>query len=187
MQKFIAYFDRALTDTDGTLTLSFAVKGEEKRKAMECVQNIQKLKLDGKERLIIDIKQFRPKRSLSANAYCWVLIHKLAEKLKLDSVEVYKLFIKELGIYKPIEIRNDAVNTFIKAWSMHGLGWIAEEVDSGQDGFTIVNAYYGSSTYNTKQMTRLIENIVNECKLEGIETKTPDEIAKMVSLHKAEV
>ena len=187
MQKFIAYFDRALTDTDGTLTLSFAVKGEEKRKAMECVQNIQKLKLDGKERLIIDIKQFRPKRSLSANAYAWVLIHKLAEKLKLDSVEVYKLFIKELGIYKPIEIRNDAVNTFIKAWSMHGLGWIAEEVDSGQDGFTIVNAYYGSSTYNTKQMTRLIENIVNECKLEGIETKTPDEIAKMVSLHKAEV
>ena len=187
MQKFIAYFDRALTDTDGTLTLSFAVKGEEKRKAMECVQNIQKLKLDGKERLIIDIKQFRPKRSLSANAYCWVLIHKLAEKLKLDSVEVYKLFIKELGIYKPIEIRNDAVNTFIKAWSMHGLGWIAEEVDSGHEGFTIVNAYYGSSTYNTKQMTRFIENIVNECKSEGIETKTPDEIAKITSLWKAEV
>lgn len=187
MQKFIAYFDRALTDTDGTLTLSFAVKGEERRKAMECVQEMQKLKLQGKERLTVEVKEFKAKRSLSANAYAWVLIHKLAEKLKLDSVEVYKLFIKELGIYKPIEIRNDAVNTFIKAWSMHGLGWIAEEVDSGHEGFTIVNAYYGSSTFNSKQMANFIENIVNECKGEGIETRTPDEIAKMVSLHRAEV
>jgi hypothetical protein len=187
MQKFIAYFDRALTDTDGTLTLSFAVKGAEKKKAMECVQEMQKLKLQGKERLTVEVKEFKAKRSLSANAYAWVLIHKLAEKLNLDSVEVYRQFIKELRVFKPIEIKNDAVSTFIKAWSMHGLGWIAEEVDSGQDGFTIINAYYGSSTYNTRQMTKFIENIVNECKSEGIETKTPEEIAKITSLWKAEV
>ena len=187
MNKFIAEYDRAMTDERGNLTLSFTVKGAEKKKAMECVQEMQKLKLQGKERLTVEVKEFKAKRSLSANAYAWVLIHKLAEKLKLDSVEVYKLFIKELGIYKPIEIRNDAVNTFIKAWSMHGLGWIAEEVDSGQDGFTIINAYYGSSTYNTRQMTKFIENIVNECKSEGIETKTPEEIAKIPSLWKAEV
>lgn len=42
--------------------------------------------------------------------------------------------------------------------------------------------YYGSSTYDTAQMSRLINIIVEECKAQGIETRTPDEISKLVSL-----
>jgi hypothetical protein len=47
--------------------------------------------------------------------------------------------------------------------------------------------YYGSSSYNTKQMSRLINNIVQECQILGIETKTPDEIANMLNLWESEV
>ena len=88
MQKFIAYFDRALTDTDGTLTLSFAVKGAEKKKAMECVQEMQKLKLQGKERLT-RVKQYR-KQGAKCNDYAWV-IGKISKNRRTRTIfiEVY--------------------------------------------------------------------------------------------------
>ena len=53
----------------------------------EEIQNIEKLN--------IEIKKFRKKRSLDANAYCWILIGKLADKLDISAIEVYKMAIKE--------------------------------------------------------------------------------------------
>jgi HD superfamily phosphohydrolase len=46
--------------------------------------------------------------------------------------------------------------------------------------------YYGSSSYNSHQMTRLLNNIIYECQALGIETKTPDEIANMLNLWESE-
>ena len=51
---------------------------------------------DGKE-YVVEVKQYRKKRSLDANAYCWVLIDKLAEKLNVSKTEVYRREIKEIG------------------------------------------------------------------------------------------
>lgn len=63
---------------------------------------------------------------------------------------------------------------------MLGTGWITEQVDYTQDGSQVViRAYYGSSQYNTKQMSRLIDEIVSDCKEHGIETLTPNELARM--------
>ena len=44
------------------------------------------------------------------------------------------------------------------------------------NGFTNVITYYGSSSYNTAEMSKLIELIVQECKQQGIETKPKAEI-----------
>lgn len=66
-----------------------------------------------------------------------------------------------------------------KFWSKHGLGWITEVVPSKIPGCQNVIFYYGSSEYDTKQMSRLIDLIIDECKEQGIETLTPDEIARM--------
>jgi len=46
----------------------------------------------------------------------------------------------------------------------------------------IIRCYYGSSQYNTKQMSRLISNTVQDCQAVGINTMTPNEIAEMLSL-----
>lgn len=131
------------------------------------------------------VKVYRQKRSLDANAYAWVLIGKLAEILDITDLEIYREYILKAGVYRQLEISEKAYETFKTAWGMHGKGWICEKLDyvNHQD-FALVNAYYGSSTYDTKQMYRLIKMIVDDCIIQGIETKTPDEIARLISLWK---
>lgn len=185
MNKFIAEYDRAMTDERGNLTLSFTVKGAEKKKAMECVQEMQKLKLQGKERLTLEIEQYRKQRSKSANDYAWELIGKLSEKTGEHKNDIYRKFIYELGIYREWKVDEASAETLMKVWQAMGIGWIVERVDS-ENGLVRVHGYYGSSSFNTKQMYKFIQNIVNECKNWNIETRTPDELAKLASLHKAE-
>ena len=144
------------------------------------------------EKLSIKISKYRKKRSLDANAYCWVLCTKLAEKLSDDKVkytkeDIYRNAVQELGIYKDFPNLNPSdAKTLRHAWELLGTGWITEQVDFMQDGENVViRCYYGSSTYNTKQMSRLIDNLVQDCEAVGIPTQTPEQIANMLSLWKA--
>lgn len=132
------------------------------------------------DELSVKVSKYRKKRSLDSNAYFWKLCGELAERLNKTKQEVYWEYIKDYGIYRTIEISEKAVETMIYVWQSKGLGWIAEKLDTGQHkGFTLVNFYYGSSCYNTKQMSRLIDAAVFDCKEQGIETLPPDEIEEM--------
>lgn len=128
-------------------------------------------------------KIFREKRSLSANSYAWVLIGKLADAMEQSDVDIYRSHIKERGVYRDVEINADAEKTLIKVWSEHGLGWCAERVDYGKtEDKAILRLWYGSSVYNTKQMSRFIESIVQDCKALGIETLPQAEIDRLIRL-----
>lgn len=126
-----------------------------------------------------DLKEHRKKRSLDANSYAWLLIGKLANKLGLPKEDVYREFIKDVGNnYETIPIRNDAVDKWITNWQSKGIGWCCDILgESKLDGYTNVITYYGSSTYDSKQMSKLINLIVDECKQQGIETMTSAELA----------
>lgn len=132
------------------------------------------------EKLKIEAKKYRNKRSLDANAYCWVLIGKLAEKLNMKDIEVYRKAISEVGVYEVLPIKDEAVERFAETWKNNGLGWICEKFKSRLDGYTNVKAYYGSSAYDSKEMSRLIDNIITECKEQGIETMTPNELESLI-------
>ena len=134
-----------------------------------------------------EIKEYREKRSLNANAYFWVLITKLAVKLNIPKIELYREFIRGIGDNFFIMLgKTSEVKSVSESWSHNGLGWITEDLGSCDDEYSYVMFYKGSSTYDTKQMSNLIELAVTECKEQGIETKTPDEIARMVSLWEVE-
>lgn len=136
--------------------------------------------LDGSKVYDIEIKPHREKRSLDANAYCWVLCEKLAQVIGLTKEQVYRQHIKDVGVFRPVEINESAVETLCKSWALHGIGWLTERVDHGaKDGFVLVNLYYGSSAYNTKQMARLIDNLVEDCKACGVETLPPEKLEAM--------
>lgn len=145
--------------------------------------------------LTIKISKFRKKRSLDSNAYMWTLCGKLAEKLcdttkiKHTKEDIYKNAIREIGIFKDFQnLSQKDAKTLQTAWQMLGTGWIAEQVDFMPDGENVImRCYYGSSTYNQKQMTRLIRNIVQDCRAVGVETKTSDELAEMLSLWGSEL
>lgn len=129
--------------------------------------------------LDIEAKKHREKRSLDANAYCWVLLGQLSEKIGLLPQEIYKMEIKDIGVYEVLPIKNEAVEKFVQAWQKNGIGWICEIIgESKLKGYTNIKAYYGSSTYDTKQMSRLIDSIVEDCKLQGIPTDTPEQIQR---------
>lgn len=141
------------------------------------LETIEELKQD---KLDIEIKKHREKRSLNANNYAWKLINELAKKLNITAVEVYREHIKDLAICKQMTLNKNEFDTLKTAWNMLGIGWQVEKIDITSKDEIIANFYYGSSTYNTHQMARLIDNIVQDCKEQGIETKTPEELKRLV-------
>ena len=129
----------------------------------------------------IEIKQYRKKRSLDANAYMWTLCDKISQVVPETTKEdVYRDAIHHVGVFETFPLKDDAVERWIERWQTNGTGWISEVLHKAKTpGYTIVISYYGSSTYNTKEMSRLIDNVVMTAKDCGVETMTPDEIERM--------
>lgn len=128
---------------------------------------------------VYEIKEHKVKRSLNANSYCWVLIGKIAEVVGNTKEDVYRDYIKNKGIYQIITMNSKAVPTFQKIWQEKGLGWLCETSETNVVGLTDVIAYYGTSSYNTKQMAHFIDYIVQEAKNLDIETLPPNEIKSL--------
>lgn len=132
----------------------------------------------GKKRYMAELKEFRAKRSLDANGYFWALCDKLAEETRIPKEEIYRGAIRDIGGNNEVVcVPDKAVDKLRKAWGHNGLGWVSDIMPSKLPGCSRVMLYYGSSTYDTAQMSRLIDNIVQDCKAVGIETKTPAELA----------
>ena len=131
--------------------------------------------------LSVEIKPYRKRRSLDANAYCWVLCQKIAEKIGGTKEDIYKEAIRKAGQFDFIAVTDSAADQFLKAWQSKGLGWYAEALESKIEGCKKIMVYYGSSVYDSKEMAHLIDYIVSECKELGIETMTPAEISRMMN------
>jgi hypothetical protein len=130
--------------------------------------------------LSVEVKQWRERRSLEANAYAWVMIDKIAEAIKQGRTEVYRSYIREVpGNSQLVCVPTKAVSRLIQGWNHNGLGWITDTMPSKLPDCTNVQLYYGSSTYDTKQMSALIDLIVQDAKELGIETLTPMELERM--------
>jgi hypothetical protein len=152
---------------------------------LECDEHPQRLEemiteLRAADSLSVKLSKHKKKRSLDANAYCFVLIGKIAEKTNVPKEEVYRAAIKDIGgNYDVVCVQDKAVETLCDTWKKNGLGWQTDTMPSKIEGCTNVILYYGSSTYDTKTMSRLIDNIVQDCKALGIETMTPAELSRL--------
>lgn len=133
------------------------------------------------EAVSIDLTKWREKRSLDANAYCFVLIDKICAKSGEGKTEYYKRAIKEIGGNSTtICCKNEAVTALCEGWQKHGVGWQTEQVPSKLCGCTNVILYYGSSTYDTETMSRLIDFVIQDAKELGIQTMTPQEQVELL-------
>ena len=145
----------------------------------EDLNNVAKLKED-KTLCNIEIKRHREKRSLNANAYCWVLIEKIAEKMQKSKDEIYKRELQDYGTIATdddgrkviFSLREDIdVSKYFKYYKELGY--------SKDKKFKHYYVIKGSSEYDTEEMKRFIDGIVQDCQMLGIETMTPEEIAKL--------
>lgn len=128
----------------------------------------------------VEIKAKKRRRSLSANAYCWVLCTKIAEKIRFISPEdVYRKAVKDVGRWIPVSVPTERAFEFEKNWGANGLGWFA--IPIGPNGLkTEYRCFIGSSVYDSEQMARLIDWLIQEAENLGIETLTPQEKARIL-------
>lgn len=130
----------------------------------------------------ITIKEYHKKRSLDANAYAWVLIHKIADVLRLPPNIVYKQAIQDIpDNCEILPIKEEAFDRFKAIWEQQGIGWPCVKMGRSKiPGYVNVQAYYGSSTYDSRQFSILLENLVQDCDQLGIETKSAEEIESLL-------
>jgi hypothetical protein len=77
-------------------------------------------------------------------------------------------------------IQDKAVQSLCDGWKRNGIGWQTDTFPSKIEGCTNVILYYGSSTYDSYAMKRLIDYIVEECQFQGIETRSREELDSLI-------
>lgn len=160
------------TDNKGNVTISFSVKGINKYRFEQLSSEIQTLNDSAKNGLKLSIDKFRVKRTLTQNDSLWYLCEELAKVLNSTKEEIYKKYILELGKFETIPIKNDAVEFFIKVWEKNGIGFQCMNLrDSKIKGYKNIDCYYGSSVYDTKEMARLLDEVIKDCKENNINWK----------------
>lgn len=127
---------------------------------------------------------WREKRSLNANAYFFVLCGKLAEKRNVSLTWMHNYLISEYG-YLDEDIKTIILDDEIDWLEIESLHLKPTTATKVLDNGKLYRVYYvmrGSHTYDTKEMSRLIDGTVQDCKAEGIETIPPDELRRMLSV-----
>lgn len=134
--------------------------------------NISVEEIQGKEKLNIEIKEYKRKRSLNSNAYAWYLITELANVMRISKEEMYFRKLKEYGQSEVISVRADIdVSGYFKYFEVFG-----ESAINGKP-FKHYKIYKGSSEFDTKEMSVFLDGIVEDCKEAGISTLEDREIA----------
>ena len=145
----------------GEWELTFSTKGDAGTifdKLKECAVNVE-------------IKKYRPGRSKDANSFCWAMCTDIGNAITppVTKEQVYRRAIQAVGVYEPLPIKEVALERFMTRWAARGVGWFAEIIDDSKiPGYKLVFAYYGSSTYTTEEMSRLIDFLVDEAQQMGL-------------------
>ncbi len=127
---------------------------------------------------VCKIDHYRKKRSLDANSYAWKLITEIANVLRASKEEIYVNMLKKYGQSSVVSVIDEAVPTFLKSikyWEEFGHG------KANGKNFTHIKVFVGSSEYDTREMSILIDGIVSEATELKIPTMTPSEIEKLKS------
>lgn len=137
------------------------------------IANVGKLQqaCNGGKTLTVEVKIKRKDRSNNANSYCWALCTKIAQVVHSSKEEVYQQAVRSIGAYTPIPIKAEAVERYTEIWKAHGLGWLVEDMGSAKNipGYTVLACYHGSSKYDTKEMSLLINWLIDEARNLGID------------------
>lgn len=130
----------------------------------------------------VEVKRWRKRRSLDANAMMWSICSKISEVTGVSKEDVYRRNIREVGEYTSLSIKTDAIDNFSAIWAGHGIGWFVDIVDDSElEGYKLVFAYHGSSCYDTKCMSRLIDCIIQDAKSVGVDVISEQERSLMLS------
>ena len=134
--------------------------------------------LKGYDKLSLEIKPYKRRRSLDANAYYWVLLTKLSKILGTSNAELHNTILSKYGFLEIVDGRTikvvlpdtDEANKKVMESKIYHLR-PTSDVRMGKDGmvYRTYTMLRGSSTYDTAEMSRLIDGLVCDCRDGGIE------------------
>lgn len=140
------------------------------------IQLITYLYEQDKEKLF-DLVEHRKKRSLNSNSYLWKLINEIANAMRMSKEEVYLQMLKDYGQSEVISLLSSInVDGYFKYYEV-----IGESMLNGKE-FKHIRIFKGSSEYDTKEMSILLDGVVREAEQLGIQTMTKDEIEHLKEL-----
>ena len=123
---------------------------------------------------LYEIKEKKPKRSLTANAYYWSLLNQLASVMRLNNEKVHFMMLKRYGVYEVVSVRSDIkVDGYFRYYEAIG----KSDLDGKE--FTHYKIFKGSSEMNSKEFSVLLDGLISECEEQGILTLAPSEVAKL--------
>jgi hypothetical protein len=167
--EFRGAFKDAVKDwATGQWVISFTCEDED---ALYQIDKIKDKNLD------IKAIKHREKRSLDSNSYAWVLMQKIAEAVHSDKEQVYLEMLQRYSrAFTHVIVKPQAVDA-VRALYRTSID-LGEITVNGQTGHQL-QVYFGSSTFDSKEMSVFIDGLVSECKTLGLETLPPDEIARL--------
>lgn len=173
-QLFIGY--------GGDRMLSFPFDREQDAQAKKMVDDFRDCEIE------LTVKKYSEKRSLSANNFSWALTDQLAEVMlkggvKLSKDEMHAEMIFRYGqLLKDADGNNVVLSTAQEVPVTDFYPYAKEFAESDMNGkvFKHYRIYRGSHTYTREEMSIFIDGIVAECEEQGIDTRTPEERARML-------
>ena len=122
-----------------------------------------------------EIKEYKEKRSLSANAYAWKLITELGNVLRKSKEEIYLQMLKDYGQSEIVSMLSSIEPSgYFKYYEEIGKGTIKDKE------FTHYKIFKGSSEFDSKEMSIFIDGIVQECRSLGIKTLEDIELEELI-------
>lgn len=139
--------------------------------------------------LSITMTKWRERRTLTANAYYWVIVTKLSEISGFSNARVHNMLLSRYGVLEQME--GETLTVMIPNTDEAAEDVLEKEiyhlkptshVKQGKNG-QMFRAYYlmkGSSDMDTKEFSRLLDGAIDEAKACGIDVLPPDEIERMM-------
>lgn len=152
---------------NGKFLVSFEINENLTQETIESLQRCEKLS--------ITAKQFRKKRSLDANALLWSCLGEIAAALRTDKWEVYLQMLKRYGKYTYICVKPNVVEAMKAQWRE------CEEIGTidinGKEAVQML-CYFGSSTYDSKEFSVLLDGVISEMREMGLRTPTSGDMKR---------
>lgn len=169
MMEYVGCMTGASRSFDGSrMIITFEVE--------KCAEH-QIMDMKKQDKLTIRVVKYKKKRSLDANAYAWVLMSKIADAVDTSKDEVYEEMLQKYGCYYEDE-DGVIVGTFPEHVDVSKIEghWKRYKKNGKFVSYLMIK---GSSEYDTSEMSHFVERIVEEARELGIETMTPNEIARL--------
>ena len=135
--------------------------------------------LNDKKTFDITIEQHREKRSINANNYAWLLQDRIAKILNRSIDDIHNQMVLDYGVLETYSIKKEAFNSAKRLFDYFEV--LGESSVKGVE-FVHIRAGIGTHNYNTLEMSKFLDGVVQEAQQLNIETRTPKQLAELKSL-----